>query len=60
GGGGYWSQDSATVVLAAPTGPSAPLSVRWPGGHTTTSTPSVPTTAKEVRLSFTDQLELVR
>ena len=31
-GGGYWSQDSATVVLAASTFPSAVL-VRWPGGQ---------------------------
>ena len=30
-GGGYWSQDSATLVFAAPTFPTAVL-VRWPGG----------------------------
>jgi len=30
-GSGYWSQDSATMVLAAPAAPSA-LQVRWPGG----------------------------
>ena len=30
-GGGYWSQDSATLVLAAPTPPTE-LLVRWPGG----------------------------
>ena len=32
-GGGYWSQDSATLVWAASTFPSAVL-VRWPGGQT--------------------------
>src|SRR5262245_4544970 len=30
-GSGYWSQDSATVILAAPAAPSV-LEVRWPGG----------------------------
>ena len=30
-GSGYWSQDSSTLVLAAPTPPVA-LQVRWPGG----------------------------
>jgi hypothetical protein len=30
-GSGYWSQDSFTLILAAPTAPSA-LQVRWPGG----------------------------
>jgi len=30
-GSGYWSQDSATVVMAAPAFPTA-LLVRWPGG----------------------------
>ncbi len=31
-GGGYWSQDSSTVVLGAPGTPTA-LEVRWPGGQ---------------------------
>ena len=30
-GHGYWSQDSATVLLAAPSTPTG-LQVRWPGG----------------------------
>ncbi len=30
-GSGYWSQDSATLVLAAPVAPTM-LQVRWPGG----------------------------
>ena len=33
-GSGYWSQDSSTVVLGAPTDPSA-VRVRWPGGKVT-------------------------
>jgi enediyne biosynthesis protein E4 len=32
-GSGYWSQDSSTMVLAAPQAPEA-LQVRWPGGKT--------------------------
>jgi hypothetical protein len=32
-GGGYWSQDGATQVLAAPDPPTA-IWVRWPGGTT--------------------------
>jgi hypothetical protein len=35
GGSGYWSQDSAVPVLATPSPPTA-LTVRWPGGKTTT------------------------
>jgi enediyne biosynthesis protein E4 len=31
-GTGYWSQDAATQVLAAPTTPTA-VEVRWPGGE---------------------------
>lgn len=31
-GSGYWSQDSATLVLASPSAPSG-LQVRWPGGE---------------------------
>jgi hypothetical protein len=30
-GSGYWSQDSTTVVMAAPASPSS-LQIRWPGG----------------------------
>ena len=31
-GGGYWSQDSAYLTLAAPAAPPRGLEVRWPGG----------------------------
>lgn len=33
GGGGYWSQDSTTQVLAVPGAPEV-LQIRWPGGGT--------------------------
>jgi hypothetical protein len=45
GGGGWWSQDSAVMVLATPASPTA-LEVRWPGGKVTTH--PVPAGAKEV------------
>jgi hypothetical protein len=35
-GSGHWSHDSATQVLAIPTG--AKLQIRWPGGKVTTTT----------------------
>ena len=44
-GAGYWSQDSATLLLAMPAGPSQ-IEVRWPGGKTTTT--AVPESAKEI------------
>ena len=45
-GGGYWSQDSAVQVMAAPQPPTQ-LWVRWPGGRVTTS--DIPAGAREVR-----------
>ncbi|HUR46716.1 MAG TPA: CRTAC1 family protein, partial [Candidatus Saccharimonadales bacterium] len=47
-GSGYWSQDSSTIVLAAPTTPLA-VEVLWPGGHRT-ETP-VPPAAKEMHIN---------
>lgn len=47
-GSGYWSQESATQVLALPDGP-ARLEVRWPGGKTTLS--PIPTGAREVSVN---------
>lgn len=44
-GSGYWSQDSATVVLSRRPEPGS-VSVRWPGGRVT-STP-VPAGVKEI------------
>ena len=34
-GSGYWSQDSATLVIPRPPGPSQ-ITIRWPGGRVTT------------------------
>jgi hypothetical protein len=44
-GSGYWSQDSAVQVMAAPSTPTR-VWVRWPGGKTTTT--DVPADAKEI------------
>jgi hypothetical protein len=44
-GSGYWSQDSATQVLAVPEPPTA-IEVRWPGGKVTTA--EIPKAAREV------------
>jgi enediyne biosynthesis protein E4 len=49
GGSGYWSQDSAVVVLATPENPDS-IVVRWPGGKVTTSV--VPAGAREVSVSL--------
>jgi len=46
-GGGYWSQDAFTQVLATPETATA-IEVRWPGGATT-RTP-VPQGAREIRV----------
>jgi hypothetical protein len=45
GGSGYWSQDSATQILAMPESP-ARIWVRWPGGKETTNT--VPAGARSI------------
>jgi hypothetical protein len=47
-GSGYWSQDSATQVLATPAPPGA-IIVRWPGGAVTTN--SIPAGAKEISVA---------
>jgi hypothetical protein len=49
GGVGYQSMASSILVLAAPGGRPAEISVRWPGGRTTTA--PVPKEAREVRVS---------
>ncbi|MCB1128659.1 MAG: VCBS repeat-containing protein, partial [Verrucomicrobiae bacterium] len=56
-GSGYWSQDSAVVVLGGPTPPTG-IEVKWPGGKTTTAT--VPPGAREVRLGFGGQVEVLQ
>ncbi len=49
GGGGYWSQDSPTQILATPEPPTQ-LWVRWPGGLEKTY--EVPVGAKEIRVKI--------
>ena len=49
GGSGYWSQDSATVVLAMPENPTS-IVVRWPGGKLTTT--AVAAGAREMSISM--------
>jgi hypothetical protein len=48
-GSGYWSQDSAVQVLAAPEPPTR-VQVRWPGGKTTVV--AVPPGAREITIDF--------
>jgi hypothetical protein len=52
-GSGYWSQDSLTQVLAAPTEPNA-IWIRWPGGRITTT--SIPSEAKEITVDVEGKL----
>jgi hypothetical protein len=46
-GSGYWSQDSAVQIMAAPATP-ARLTIRWPGGKTTIA--EIPAGAKEITI----------
>jgi enediyne biosynthesis protein E4 len=48
GGGGYWSMDAVTTVLALPPGASS-IWVRWPGGRT--QTVSLAPNQREVKLT---------
>ena len=52
-GGGYWSQDASTQVVALP-GQAAVLEVRWPGGRLTES--PVPAGAAEVLIDTTGRV----
>jgi hypothetical protein len=54
-GGGYWSQDSSTLVLGVPGGEEPQtVVVRWPGGRITQS--KVPSGAKEIRVTSNGNL----
>jgi len=53
-GNGYWSQDSATLVLGTPSPPTA-IRVRWPGGRVTES--QLPRGAREVRVRSNGEIE---
>jgi hypothetical protein len=56
-GGGYWSQDSAVQVLAAPETAQA-IWIRWPGGQETTS--ALPVGAKEIAVAPSGIVRLLR
>ena len=58
-GSGYWSQDSAVTVLAAPANVTAKaVWVRWPGGRITTS--PVPAGGREVRIDSSGAVQKTR
>lgn len=57
GGSGYWSQDSAVQVLAAPGSPTE-LLVRWPGGRQTKS--GIPAGAREVTIAADGTVKVTR
>lgn len=57
GGSGYWSQDSAALVLATPQ-PPVQITIRWPGGKETTG--AVPAGAREIRVDEAGKVEKVR
>jgi hypothetical protein len=52
-GSGYWSQDSATLILAVPTNPTH-IEVRWPGGKTTST--QLPKNTSEITVNTEGKL----
>ena len=56
-GSGYWSQDGSVTVLGLPSQPTQ-LSVRWPGGQTTTA--DLPPAAREVIVNPDGTIEKTR
>lgn len=56
-GAGYWSQDSAVIVLSRAEG-AAQIWVRWPGGATNTA--AIPDAAREIAVSPDGQVKVVR
>lgn len=52
-GSGWWSQDSAAVVLA---GPGSIVQVRWPGGGRTTTT--IPANATSITIDTTGKAKI--
>ncbi len=56
-GSGYWSQDSAIQVLSTASAPTQ-ISVRWPGGKTTTN--DLPAGAAEIAVTDAGQVVKVR
>jgi hypothetical protein len=56
-GSGYWSQDSAVQVVCAPEPPNQ-LTIRWPGGKTTTL--NIPVGARELAADVDGRLSVLR
>ena len=56
-GSGYWSQDGAVQVLAAPAA-ATQIRVRWPGGKTITA--ALPAGAREISLDREGKVQLLR
>jgi hypothetical protein len=56
-GSGYWSQDSAVQVLSTASAPTQ-ISVRWPGGKTTTT--EIPAGAAEIAVTDAGQVTKLR
>jgi hypothetical protein len=57
GGSGYWSQDSPVQVMTMPTAPDS-ISVRWPGGKTTTG--GIPAGAREILADYHGEIKMLR
>ena len=59
-GSGYWSQDSAVLILARPSSAAAPaeIEVQWPHGKTTTS--KIPAGAAEIEITSKGELKKVK
>jgi enediyne biosynthesis protein E4 len=56
-GSGYWSQDSLTQALATPQVPTA-ITIRWPGGKTTTT--DLPPDAKEILVNMDGKIQKMK
>jgi hypothetical protein len=58
-GSGYWSQDSAVLILTRPSTASAPseIEVQWPHGKTTTT--KIPTGAAEIEVTSKGKIKKV-
>jgi hypothetical protein len=54
-GSGYWSQDSANLVMGTPSAPTQ-LWIRWPGGKTSLST--IPAGAKEISSDLAGEIKV--
>ncbi len=52
-GAGYWSQDSATLILGTPEPPER-IHVRWPGGKITDA--KIPHAARDVTVKYTGEV----